>query len=380
MAKENKKIWLASPHMGGDEIKYIHSAFEENWIAPLGPNVNHFELELQNALYTNRPIASLSSGTAALHLALILLGVGKGDIVICQSMTFSASANPIVYQGATPLFVDSETDTWNICPEALEEAIKHSIAMGNKAKAIIAVHLYGMPYKHEEIKTISEKYNIPIVEDAAEALGSKYKNQYCGTLGDLSILSFNGNKIITTSGGGALICKTEEQKKRAVFLATQAKDAAVHYEHSELGFNYRLSNISAGIGRGQLKVLNKRIKQKREIYNYYADALIDLPGVSFLHSPEYVFNNHWLSTILVDEEESGGINREDLRKALEKENIESRPLWKPMHMQPFYKNETFFGSTVSENLFNQGLCLPSDTKMKEEDLHRIVGIIKELFS
>ncbi len=373
------KIWLSSPHMGGEEIKYIHEAFEENWIAPLGPNVTNFEIELQNTLYTNKEVVALSSGTAAIHLALILLGVERDDYVLCQSMTFSASANPIIYQGAKPVFIDSEEETWNICPIALEEGIKHCIALGKKPKAIIAVHLYGMPYKHTEIKALSEKYDIPVVEDAAEALGSKYKDEHCGTLGDISILSFNGNKIITTSGGGALICNTKALKDEAVFLATQAKDDAPHYEHSRLGFNYRLSNISAGIGRGQLQVLDQRVRQKGDIYNYYADALIDLPGIQFLNPLSHTLNNHWLSTIIVDPKLSNGITREDIRLALNEENIESRPLWKPMHLQPFYKDELYFGGTVSAELFENGLCLPSDTKIESNDLQRIVGIIKGLF-
>lgn len=373
------KIWLSSPHMGGEELSYIHEAFDENWIAPLGPNVTNFEIELQNTLYTNKEVVALSSGTAAIHLALIMLGVGRDDIVLCQSMTFSASANPIIYQGAKPVFIDSEEDTWNLCPIALEEGIKHCIQLGKKPKAIIAVHLYGMPYKHNEIKALSEQYDIPVVEDAAEALGSKYKDAHCGTLGDIGILSFNGNKIITTSGGGALICNTKALKDEAVFLATQAKDDAPHYEHSRLGFNYRLSNISAGIGRGQLKVLDQRVRQKKEIYNYYADALIDLPGIKFLAPQADTFNNHWLSTIIVDPKASNGITREDIRLALNQENIESRPLWKPMHLQPFYKDALYFGGDVAAQLFENGLCLPSDTKMSSSDLQRVVTVIKELF-
>lgn len=374
------KIWLASPHMGGEEQQFIQEAFDQNWIAPLGPNVTNFEIELQNTLKTNKEIAVLSSGTAALHLAMILLNVQAGDYVICQSMTFSASANPIVYQGALPVFVDSEEDTWNLCPKAVEEAILYCLEKGKKPKAIVAVHLYGMPYQHEAIKALSETYDIPVIEDAAEALGSHYHGQACGTLGDLSILSFNGNKIITTSGGGALITPTKEEKQKAVFLATQAKDDAPHYEHTQLGFNYRMSNICAGIGRGQLKVLDERVRQKREIYDYYANALVDIPGIKLVHTPKKCFNNHWLSTILVDPAQSNGITRENIRLALEAENIESRPLWKPMHLQPFYKEALYFGGTISENLFEQGLCLPSDTKMSHEDLQRIVKVIKSICS
>lgn len=378
--KSPTKIWLASPHMGGEEQKFIEEAFEQNWIAPLGPNVTNFEIELQNSLETNKEVAVLSSGTAALHLAMIMLGVKENDYVICQSLTFSASANPIVYQGAKPIFVDSEVNTWNLCPKAVEEAILYCIEKkGKKPKAIVAVHLYGMPYQHEAIQNLSKTYDIPVIEDAAEALGSQYRQQACGTLGDLSILSFNGNKIITTSGGGALITPNKESKQKAIFLATQAKDDAPHYEHTQLGFNYRMSNICAGIGRGQLKILDQRVRQKRSIYHYYADALIDLPGIQFPSTPQDCFNNHWLSTITVDPTLSNNISREDIRLALEAENIESRPLWKPMHMQPFYKDALYFGGQIAENLFENGLCLPSDTKMKTEDLQRVVGIIKNLF-
>lgn len=374
--ESNKKIWLATPHMGGEELKYIHEAFDENWIAPLGPNVNAFEEGLQHALKTNKHVAALSSGTAALHLAMILLGIGKGDYVICQSMTFSASANPIVYQGANPVFIDSEKDTWNMCPQALEEAIKDLIQQNKKPKAIVAVHLYGMPYKHQEIKAIAQQYDIPVIEDAAEALGSQYDGQHCGTLGDLSILSFNGNKIITTSGGGALVAATEEQKKKAIFLATQAKDDAPHYEHTELGFNYRLSNISAGIGRGQLHILEDRIQQKRAIFEYYKKELSSINNFKFLEDPENVFNNHWLSTTLIQPDAQ--LDREKLRLGLEAVNIESRPLWKPMHMQAYYKDAPYYGGKVAEKLFEDGLCLPSDTRMTEEDLERIVNTIKAI--
>ena len=378
----NEKIWLSSPHMGGEEINYINSAFEENWIAPLGPNVNGFEADikeyLENADSDSQGIevAALSSGTAALHLALILLGVERGDEVLCQSMTFAASANPIIYQGATPVFIDSESDTLNICPVQLEKAIKDRISNGKKPKAIIAVHLYGMPYKVDEIQKISEKYEIPVIEDSAEALGSKYKDRPCGTFGDLAVLSFNGNKIITTSGGGALVTKSPERKREAVFLATQARDDAPHYQHSKIGFNYRLSNISAGIGRGQMKVLNKRVQARRDMFQFYVNLLRDFDGIKVFEEPskEY-YSNHWLSVIEIDNKQTGGITREDLRKSLEKVNIESRPLWKPMHLQPVFQDYPFYGTGVAENVFENGLCLPSGSNLSENDRNRIKSAI-----
>ena len=378
----NEKIWLSSPHMGGEEINYINSAFEENWIAPLGPNVNGFEADikeyLENADSDSQGIevAALSSGTAALHLALILLGVERGDEVLCQSMTFAASANPIIYQGATPVFIDSEIDTLNICPVQLEKAIKDRISNGKKPKAIIAVHLYGMPYKVDEIQKISEKYEIPVIEDSAEALGSKYKDRPCGTFGDLAVLSFNGNKIITTSGGGALVTKSPEKKREAVFLATQARDDAPHYQHSKIGFNYRLSNISAGIGRGQMKVLNKRVHARRDMFQFYVNLFRDFDGIKVFEEPskEY-YSNHWLSVIEIDNKQTGGITREDLRKSLEKVNIESRPLWKPMHLQPVFQDYPFYGTGVAENVFENGLCLPSGSNLSENDRNRIKSAI-----
>ncbi len=371
----NPKIYLSSPHMGGTEQHFVNEAFDTNWIAPLGPNVTGFEKDLETYLGNNSKVAALSSGTAALHLALILLGVGKGDEVICQSMTFSASANPIVYQGATPIFVDSEMDTWNICPIHLEEAIKDRIAKGKKLKAIIAVHLYGMPYKVDEIKTISEKYEIPIVEDSAEALGSSYKNQKCGTFGDISILSFNGNKIITTSGGGALVTKTEVLKEKAVFLATQARDQAPHYQHSEIGYNYRLSNICAGIGRGQMEVLDKHIGLRRNMNNFYKNIFKNTDTISVFTEPNSdYYSNHWLSCILVKDADNKGL-REEIRLALEKDNIEARPLWKPMHLQPVFKNALYYGEKISENLFKNGLCLPSGSNLNIEDKQRITKIL-----
>ncbi|GAA4321165.1 DegT/DnrJ/EryC1/StrS family aminotransferase [Pontixanthobacter gangjinensis] len=374
----NEKIWLSSPHMGGSEINYINSAFEQNWIAPLGPNVNGFEEDLKNYLQSynsgdsSLEVAALSSGTAAIHLALVLLGVKNGDEVLCQSMTFAASANPIMYLGATPVFVDSEEETLNICPIQLEIAIKDRISKGKKPKAIIAVHLYGMPYKVEEIQRISEEYDIPVIEDSAEALGSKYKGMKCGTFGRFSILSFNGNKIITTSGGGALVTNSLEAKKKAVFLATQARDEAPHYQHSHVGYNYRLSNISAGIGRGQMEVLDKRVEARRDMFQFYVNLFRTVDGVKVFEEPsEDYFSNHWLSVIEIDETKSNGLQREDLRKCLESKNIESRPLWKPMHMQPIFTDYPFYGTGVAEKKFENGLCLPSGSNLNEVDRERI---------
>jgi len=366
-----KKIWLSSPHMGGGELKYIHEAFDANWVAPLGPNVEGFEKDLENYLQENVYVSALSAGTAALHLALILMGVGRGDEVICQSMTFSASANPIMYQGAVPVFVDSEPDTWNICPEQLEIAIKDRIANGKKPKAIIAVHLYGMPYQHDEIRVISQKYDIPVLEDSAEALGSKYKGQKCGTLGDISVLSFNGNKIITTSGGGALVVKNKELKEKAVFLATQARDNAPHYQHSHIGYNYRMSNIVAGIGRGQMEVLEERVKARRANFEHYKEILVGKDGITLLNEPEGYFSNRWLSCILTESFE----HREKIRLDLQAMNIETRPLWKPMHLQPVFEKYPKFLNGVSEGLFERGLCLPSGSDLSKEDLGRITRAI-----
>ncbi len=363
----NTKIWLSSPHMGGSEQKYVQEAFDANWVAPLGPNVNGFEHDLEKYLQNQVYVAALSSGTAALHLALILLGVKLNDEVICQSMTFSASANPIVYQGATPIFVDSEKDTWNICPNALEEAIKDRIAKGKKPKAIIAVHLYGMPYKVDEIREITNKYEIPIVEDSAEALGSSYKGKKCGTFGDISILSFNGNKIITTSGGGAIVTKNLIQKDKAVFLSTQARDNAPHYQHSEIGYNYRMSNICAGIGRGQMEVLDEHILLRREMNAFYKEIFKNNNCISVLSEPnDNYYSNHWLTAITINKDNN--LSSENLRLHLEKENIESRPLWKPMHLQPIFKEAPYYGGAVSETLFKNGLCLPSGSNLTENEL------------
>jgi dTDP-4-amino-4,6-dideoxygalactose transaminase len=368
----NSKIWLSSPHMGGNELKFINEAFETNWVAPLGPNVTGFEKDLESYLNKNVFVGALSSGTAALHLGLILLDIKAGDEVICQSMTFSASANPIVYQGATPIFVDSERDTWNICPNALEDAIKDRISKGKKPKAIIAVHLYGMPYKVDEIRIIANKYEIPILEDSAEALGSSYKGQKCGTFGDISILSFNGNKIITTSGGGAIVTNTIELKNKAIFLATQARDDAPHYQHSEIGYNYRMSNICAGIGRGQIQILDNHVSKRRKMHDFYVSIFNDNEAIEvFSERSDAYFSNHWLSAIIINSDKNNNKTREDLRLLLNNENIESRPLWKPMHLQPVFKDAPYYGGTISEELFNDGLCLPSGSNLTDEDCGRI---------
>jgi dTDP-4-amino-4,6-dideoxygalactose transaminase len=374
----NQKIWLSSPHMGGTETKYVQEAFDTNWIAPLGPNVNGFEKDLELFLGQGCHAAALSSGTAGLHLALVLVGVKPGDEVICQSMTFSATANPITYVGATPVFVDSEPDTWNMSPALLEEAIKDRIAKGKKPAAIIPVHLYGMPAKMPEINAIAHRYEIPVIEDAAEALGSSIHGHRCGTLADVSVLSFNGNKIITTSGGGALVSKNEAIVKDARFLATQARDEAPHYQHSRIGFNYRMSNLCAGVGRGQMEVLADRVAARRNVYKKYHDALSGKAGISFCNEPEGYFSNRWLSTILIDPAVAGK-SREDLRLALEAENIESRPLWKPMHLQPVFSGCAYYGNGVSDQLFDNGLCLPSGSNMAEADIDRVFSVLESMF-
>lgn len=365
------KIWLSSPHMGGNEQKYVQEAFDTNWVAPLGPNVSGFEQDIENYLGNEVKVAALSSGTAALHLALIQLGVSHGDEVICQSLTFSASANPIVYQGATPIFVDSELATWNICPIALEEAINDRIMKGKKPKAIIAVHLYGMPFKVDEVLAIANKYGIPLIEDSAEALGSSFKGQKCGTFGECNVLSFNGNKIITTSGGGALVCKTQRVKEKTIFLATQARDNAPHYQHSEIGYNYRMSNICAGIGRGQMEVLEQHITLRRKMNQFYKDLFQDVDGIRVFTEPNSdYFSNHWLTAITIDENKVGK-TAEQFRLALDSENIESRPLWKPMHLQPVFESCPYYGKNVAERLFHSGLCLPSGSNLSENEKDRI---------
>jgi dTDP-4-amino-4,6-dideoxygalactose transaminase len=371
-----EKIWLSSPHMGGTERKYVTEAFDTNWVAPLGPNVNCFEESIATYLKQDVHVATLSSGTAGLHLGLILLGVTNGDEVLCQSMTFSASANPIVYQGATPVFIDSEPDTWNMCPIYLEKAINDRIKKGKKPKAIIAVHLYGMPYDVDAITAISKKYDIPVLEDSAEAFGSSYKGQKCGTFGDISILSFNGNKIITTSGGGALVTKNVSVRDKAIFLATQARDTAPHYEHSHIGYNYRMSNICAGIGRGQMQVLDAHVTLRREMHDFYVQLFEDTPGITvFAENTSERYSNHWLSCIVIDPV-LAGFTSTDLRLDLEKSNIESRPLWKPMHLQPIFKTAPYYGSAISEHLFKNGLCLPSGSNLTLDDKNRIKKAIE----
>ncbi len=369
------KIFLSTPHMGGHELKYIQEAFEQNWVAPLGPNVDALEQEIENFLGENSYVAVLNSATSAIHLALIILGIRRGDEVICQSFTFSASANPIVYLGAMPIFVDSEPDTWNICPMQLEIAIKDRISKGKKPKAIIAVDLYGMPCQIDEIMDIANRYEIPVIEDSAEALGSSYKGQKCGTFGDISVLSFNGNKIITTSGGGALVCKNKDVKDKAVFLSTQARDVAPHYQHSEIGYNYRMSNICAGIGRGQMEVLYTRIDQRRANHQFYKEIFEDWAGVRLFTEPSsQYFSNHWLSAILIDEGKAK-FDKENLRLELLRNNIECVPLWKPLHLQPVFANAPYYGANVAEKLFEEGLCLPSGSNLTDDDRERIKKVI-----
>ena len=376
-----KKIWLSSPHMCGKEQEFVNDAFATNWIAPLGPHVDGFENDLSGYLGYDVHVAALSSGTAAIHLALIMLGVQNGDEVICQSMTFSASANPIVYQGATPVFVDSEADTWNMSPFFLEEAIKDRIKKGKKPKAIIPVHLYGMPCKMNEILNIANEYEIPVIEDAAEALGSVYFGKKSGTFGEISILSFNGNKIITTSGGGAIVSKDKKYSDVAKFLSTQARDPASHYEHSHIGYNYRMSNVCAAIGRGQMTILNERVAKRRQIFENYKTVLKNIPGISFQNEPEGFYSNRWLTTIFINPEQTpNSITNKDIRLALESDNIESRPLWKPMHLQPVFNNAPFYGDRTSDVLFRQGLCLPSGSNISDEEFERVINNFLFLFS
>jgi dTDP-4-amino-4,6-dideoxygalactose transaminase len=376
MTTPTEKIWLSSPHMSGHEMKYIEEAFARNLVMPLGPNVTGLEEDIRK--FTGTAACScLASGTSAIHLALVILGVEQGDEVICSSFTFSASANPIVYQKALPVFVDSEHDSWNMNPALLESAIKDRMAKGKKPKAIIPVHLYGMPARMDEIMAIARKYEIFVIEDAAEALGSTFKGKACGTFGDIGILSFNGNKIITTSGGGALISDNPEYCRKATFLATQARDAAPHYQHSHIGYNYRMSNICAGIGRGQMEVLQQRIEKRRENYFFYKESLQDIPGITFLEEPSGdFFSNHWLTTIKVDESLTGGRTREDLRMHFERHIIESRPLWKPMHLQPIFADCPAYTDGTSEHLFNTGLCLPSSSNITDEERQTVVEEIQ----
>lgn len=386
-----KKIWLSSPHMGGTEELFVKEAFDTNWVAPLGPNVNGFEEDIVRFTGCGHA-AALTSGTGAIHLALSLLGVGAGDLVLCQSFTFSASANPIRYLGAIPIFIDSEEETWNMCPKAMEQAILSCqngdiskafptiSSSGTLPKAIIVVDLYGMPAKLSEICELAGKYGIPVIEDAAEALGSALQDKHCGTFGDIGIYSFNGNKIITTSGGGALVSRREYYVKKARHLATQAREDAPHYEHTEIGYNYRLSNICAGIGRGQMEVLPERVRQRRANYDKYRSLLENIPGIFFLEEPEGYFSNRWLTTILIDPTLSGGVTREEVRLSLAEMNIESRPLWKPMHLQPVFQSFPYYGGNVAEHLFDQGLCLPSGSNLDLPDLDFIIERIKKSFN
>jgi dTDP-4-amino-4,6-dideoxygalactose transaminase len=371
---EKQKIWLSSPHMGGEEIKFVQEAFVTNWISPIGPNLTAFEKEL--AAYCNvDDSAALSSGTAAIHLALIMLDVKPGDEVLCSTFTFSASCNPIVYQGANPVFVDSEETTWNMDPILLRKAIEDRVKKtGKKPKAIILVHLYGVPAKLKEILAVSEEFGIPLIEDAAEALGSTYHGKQVGTFGQFGILSFNGNKIITTSGGGALLSTDLAMLERARFLATQARDKAPHYQHSSIGYNYRLSNVCAGIGRGQLRVLDEWVKKRRKNFEFYSTELKPLKNISFLKEPENCFSNRWLTTILV--KPHGGATRETIRLELEAEEIECRPLWKPMHLQPIFAQYPAYVNGVSENLFENGLCLPSGSNLSPAQLEKVTQNIK----
>jgi len=370
----NKKIWLASPHMSdeGYEMEYVQEAFDTNWVAPLGPNVNEFEKELA-AKVGSKHAAAMTSGTGAIHLALKAAGVGEGDVVFCPTLTFSATANPIIYQNATPVFIDSDYETWNMDPKALVAAFEK---YGDKVKAVLVVHLYGLSADMDKIMEICSKYNVTVIEDAAESLGAYYKGKHTGTFGKFGVFSFNGNKIITTSGGGMLVSDDEEKIKKVRFWSTQSRDAARHYQHSELGFNYRMSNVVAGIGRGQLKVLNQRVAKKKYIFEFYKRELDQLEGVDFMPINDWNEPNYWLSVMTL----SGSVRPLDVMEALEKENIESRPVWKPMHMQPFFAEYDYVGSDVSEKLFENGVCLPSDTKMSDGDLERICSIIKGLWS
>ena len=377
MIKE--RILLSSPHMGTEELKNVQEAFATNWISPAGPFISLFEENL--AAYCDvKEAAVVQSGTAAIHLALRILNIQQDDVVLCQSFTFIGSSNPILYEKATPVFVDSEKETWNMCPLALEEAIVDSLEKGQQPKAIIVVHLYGMPAKMPEIMALSQKYDIPVIEDAAEALGSTIKGKACGSFGDFGVLSFNGNKIITTSGGGALLSNNTEAIAKARFLATQAKDNAPHYQHSEIGYNYRMSNVAAAIGVGQLTVLAERVAARRANHDFYQALLGEVKGVYFLLEPEGYFSNRWLSCLLIDPQQTGGKSREDVRLALEKENIECRPLWKPMHLQPLFAEARHYGSNYSEELFDLGLCLPSGSNLTDNQKQQIANQLKNVFS
>jgi dTDP-4-amino-4,6-dideoxygalactose transaminase len=377
------KIWLSSPHIGNNELRYVNEAFESNWIAPLGPHVNAFELGIQCITQTNHA-AALSSGTSAIHLALILLGVKSGDTIFCQSITFSASANPIAYLGAIPVFIDSENDTWNIDPVLLKVALEEAKLNGKLPKAIIPVHLYGMPAKMDDILSIANEYGIPVIEDAAEALGSSIENKPCGSFGEFGVLSFNGNKIITTSGGGALISENTEMIEKARFLATQARDAAPHYQHSQIGYNYRMSNVLAGIGRGQLEVLSDRVAARRNNFEKYKQYFSKHNNagfdIQFQEQPTGYYSNRWLTCILIDPTINKGLTREAVRLAMDEENIESRPLWKPMHQQPVFASSKVYLNGVSDKLFENGLCLPSGSNLTEDEFERIFNCLDKIFS
>jgi dTDP-4-amino-4,6-dideoxygalactose transaminase len=377
------KIWLSSPHMGNNELQYVNEAFITNWIAPLGPHVTAFEKALQEQTQTKNS-AVLSSGTSAIHLALILLGVKSGDSVFCQSITFSASANPIAYQGATPVFIDSERDTWNMDPDLLKIALQEASLNGKLPKAIIPVHLYGMPAKMNEIISIANEYGVPVIEDAAEALGANIKGKPCGSFGTFGVLSFNGNKIITTSGGGALLSEDAEMIEKAKFLSTQARDAAPHYQHTHIGYNYRMSNVLAGIGRGQLEVLNDRVAARRNNFERYRQYFSKLNKkgfeIQFQKEPEGYFSNRWLTCIVLDPAKNNGLNREVIRLAMDVENIETRPLWKPMHQQPIFSSSKSYLNGVSDNLFKNGLCLPSGSNLTEQEFSRIFDCLDTIFS
>ena len=373
-------IYLASPHMGGEELKYVHEAFTSNWIAPLGPNVNHFEQELANYVGVNNACA-LSSGTAAIHLGLKALGITEGDIVFCSTLTFSASCNPIIYLGATPVFIDSNKDTWNMCPSSLALAFEEAVSLQKLPKAVIVVNLYGQSADLDPIIELCQKYDVPILEDAAESLGATYRGRYSGTIGDIGIYSFNGNKIITTSGGGMMVSNEEAYTKKATFWATQSREAERHYEHKEIGYNYRMSNVVAGIGRGQLKVLNERITKKKEIFNMYQEAFKDIQEIEMMNICDYGKSNYWLSVMTLSEDSR--VKPLDIMMELESHNIESRPVWKPMHLQPIFKQYPFFtvseGISVAEDYFNRGICLPSDTKMTTEQQQQVIAYIRALF-
>lgn len=375
------RIFLSVSRSSGHEVRYIEEALASHWITAGGPNVDAFEKALENYLGNKVYVTALNTGTAGIHLGLLLLGVQAGDEVLCQSMTFSASANPILYLGASPIFIDSERDSWNLCPLALEEAIVDRIAKGHRPQAIIAVHSYGVPYQIEAIKAISEKYAIPVLEDSAEALGSSYKGQRCGTFGAIGVLSFNGNKIITTSGGGAIVTRTKELRDKALFYATQSKDAGAHYQHSEIGYNYRMSNICAGIGRGQMEVLDDQVEKRRAMHDFYAILFKDIPCVSLFTVPDADYEaNYWLSTIVVTPHAAKGIDREALRLAFEAANIETRPLWKPLHLQPVFEHCAYYGGKVAETLFRTGLCLPSGSHFTDEERARIAAVVRSFFS